>query len=137
MKKTFILLFVFFLVANSLFAQPVDAPQEGKLRDRCIQYIQNRLDLTKAESSKFKPLFARYFKEFAQTHRMYKDDKLIYRQKIIELRLRYRDEFKQILNEQQANRVYDYEDEFRRQALQIIRENKRNQSNNGAALFSH
>jgi len=94
MKKTFILLFVFFLVANSLFAQPVDAPQEGKLRDRCIQYIQNRLDLTKAESSKFKPVFARYFKEFAQTHRMYKDDKLIYRQKIIELRLRYCDEFK-------------------------------------------
>ena len=60
-----------------------------------------------------------------QTHRQNKSDRLILQQKIIELRLRYRGEFRQIMDEQRANKVFKYEDDFRQEAVRIIKENRR------------
>ena len=97
----------------------------GKIQDRCREYIQNRLGMSKAEAERFSPVFVRYFREFAQTHRDNQGDKLVLQQKIIDLRLRYRTEFRQIIDEQKANQVYKYEDEFRREVIQIIKENRR------------
>ena len=109
-----------------MFAQDEGGnPEGGKIPERMRQYIEDRLGLTKKESEKFSPVFLRYFQEFARTHREFKGDNLIFKQKIIELRIRYRGEFKQIMDEQRANKVYVYEDEFRRKAIDIIRENKR------------
>jgi hypothetical protein len=125
MKKWLIIL-LFILPGFAAFAQDDDGNQEGgKVPERMRQYIQDRLGLTKKESEKFSPVFLRYFREFARTHREFKGDNLIFKQKIIELRIRYRSEFKQIMDEQRANKVYIYEDEFRRKAVDIIRENKR------------
>jgi hypothetical protein len=42
------------------------------------------------------------------------------KQKIIDLRIRYRNEFRQIMDEPRANKVFVYEDEFRRKAIQIL-----------------
>lgn len=114
----------------SAIAQDDGSTQEGKLRERCQQYVQERLGLSKAEAEKFSPVFIRYFREFAQTHRQYKDDRLIFKQKIIDLRIRYREEFRGIMDEKKANRVYLYEDEFRKRALDIIRENKKERQRN-------
>lgn len=105
-------------------------PQEGKIRERMQEYIQNRLNLSRNEAERFTPVFIRYFREFAQTHRSYKSDRLILQQKIIDLRLRYRTEFRQIMDEQRANRVFKYEDEFRQEAIRIIRENRRDRMEN-------
>lgn len=101
------------------------APQEAKIQERMREYIQNKLNLNRNEAERFTPVFVRYFREFAQTHRQNRGDRLVLQQKIIELRLRYRGEFRQILDEQRANKVYLYEDEFRRKAVDIIRENRR------------
>lgn len=124
MKKSLLILLFSLLTGFGVFAQDEEAKQEGKLPERMREYIQNRLGMSRNEAEKFSPVFLRYFREFAQTHRAYKDDRLIFQQKIIELRLRYRGEFKQIMDEQRANKVYLYEDEFRRKALDIIRENR-------------
>jgi Spy/CpxP family protein refolding chaperone len=97
---------------------------EGKLQERMRLYVQNRLSLSKAEAERFTPVFIRYFREVAQTHRENKGDRLVFQQKVIELRLRYRSEFRQIMDEQRANKVYKYEDDFRREVIQIIRENQ-------------
>ncbi|MBM3415389.1 MAG: hypothetical protein FJY20_02870 [Bacteroidetes bacterium] len=101
------------------------APQENKIRERMQEYIQKRLNLNRSEAEKFTPVFIRYFREFAQTHRTYRGDRLVLQQKIIDLRLRYRTEFRQIMDEQRANQVFKHEDDFRREAIQIIRENRR------------
>jgi len=101
------------------------APQENKIRERMQEYIQKRLNLNLSEAEKFTPVFIRYFREFAQTHRTYRGDRLVLQQKIIDLRLRYRTEFRQIMDEQRANQVFKHEDDFRREAIQIIRENRR------------
>jgi hypothetical protein len=124
MKKYLIILFLFLLPGFAAFAQDEETKQEGKIPERMREYIQNRLGLSRNEAEKFSPVFLRYFREFAQTHRENKGDRLIFQQKIIELRLRYRGEFKQIMDEQRANKVYLYEDEFRKKAIDIIRENR-------------
>jgi hypothetical protein len=124
MKKWFIILFVYSLPLIS-FGQDNDSiPDEGKIPDRMKTYIQDKLGLSRKEADRFTPVFLRYFREFARTHRENKSDRLVLQQKIIELRLRYRGEFRQILDEKRANKVYFYEDEFRKQAIRIIRENK-------------
>jgi len=99
-----------------------DAP---KIQERMREYIQTKLGLSRAETEKFTPVFVRYFREFVQTHKQNRSDRLILQQKIIELRLRYRGEFKQIMDETRANKVFKYEDDFRREAIQIIKENRR------------
>ncbi len=124
MKKWLIILILFILPGFVAFAQQDDAKQEGKIPDRMREYIQNKLGLSPAEADKFSPVFLHYFREFAQTHRQYKDDRLIFQQKIIELRLRYRGEFRQIMDEQRANKVFEYEDRFRQEAVRIIKENR-------------
>ncbi len=124
MKK--ILLILFLLPGFAAFAQTEEPPQEGgKIQERMKEYIQSKLGLSRAETEKFTPVFVRYFREFAQTHRQNKGDRLILQQKIIELRLRYRGEFRQIMDEQRANKIFKYEDDFRREAIQIIKENRR------------
>jgi len=126
MKKWFIIITIFLLPGFTLLAQNDDDDQGGKIQERMREYIQRRLSLSKAEADKFNPLFFRYFREFVQTHRQNKNDRLVLQQKIIELRLRYRNEFRQVMDEQKANRVFRYEDEFRQEAIRIIKENRGN-----------
>ena len=126
MKKWLFILLLFLLPGFAAFAQEDERGQEGgKIPERMREYVQDRLGLSRNEAEKFSPVFLRYFREFAQTHRENKGDRLVLQQRIIELRLRYRGEFRQILDEQRANKVYIYEDEFRKKAIDIIRENKR------------
>ncbi len=130
MKKWF---YILVLLLGTAFAVPAQndgndgqPPHESKIRERMQQYIQDRLSLTKNEAERFTPVFVRYFREFAQTHHTYKGDRLVLQQKIIDLRIRYRNVFRQVFDEQRANKIYQYEDEFRRKAMEIIRENRRN-----------
>jgi hypothetical protein len=124
MKK---FLFILTIVLSSLTVV-AQKDQPGKIQERMKEYIQNRLSLSKAEAERFTPVFMRYLKEFGETHRQNKEqnngDRLVLQQKIIELRLRYRGEFKQIMDDQRANQVYKHEDDFRREVIQIIKENR-------------
>lgn len=124
MKKWISILFLFILPVFAAVAQTEEPVQEGKIQERMREYIQKRLGLSRAETERFSPVFVRYFREFAQTHKQNKGDRLVMQQKIIELRLRYRGEFRQIMDEQRANKVFRYEDDFRKEAIQIIKENR-------------
>src|SRR5262249_36072401 len=98
MKKYLIILILF--VSGLLVHAQDDADDRGaKIRDRMNEYIQDRLGLSKKEAEKFTPVFLRYFQEFKQIHRENKTDILVLKQKIIDLRIRYRDEFRQIMDE--------------------------------------
>ncbi|TAL51419.1 MAG: hypothetical protein EPN92_00760 [Chitinophagaceae bacterium] len=125
MKKFVIILNLFLLTAFAAFSQDEQPGEEGgKIPERMRQYIQDRLNLSRKEADKFTPVFLRYFRDFVQTHREFKGDRLIFQQKVVELRLRYRGEFRQIMDEQRANKVYVYEDEFRRKAKEILETRK-------------
>ena len=122
MKKSLIILILFF-TGLATYAQD-ERDDKGKIRDRMSEYIQDRLGLSKNEAEKFSPVFLRYFQEFKQIRRENRTDNLILKQKIIDLRIRYRTEFRQIMDEPRANKVFVYEDEFRRKVIQMLETRK-------------
>jgi hypothetical protein len=123
MKKYFIILILFFS-GLAIHAQNNEDDRGGKIRDRMNEYIQNRLGLSNKEAEKFTPVFLKYFQEFKQIHQENRTDILVLKQKIIDLRIRYRNDFRQIMDEPRANKVFVYEDEFRRKAIQILETRK-------------
>ncbi len=132
MKKWLLILF-FVLPGFAALAQQDEpqGPEASKIGERMREYVQDRLGLSRKEAERFSPVFMRYFREFAITHRQFKDDKLVMQQKIVELRLRYRTEFRQVLDEQRANKVFVIEDNFRKEVLAAIKENRENRRENG------
>jgi hypothetical protein len=123
MKKYFIIV-ILSLAVIATYAQNEEQEKGGKIRDRMIEYVQDRLGLSRSESEKFTPVFLRYFQEFHQIRQQNQGDKLVLQQKIIDLRIRYRDQFRQIMDEPRANKVFVYEDEFRKKAIQILETRK-------------
>lgn len=122
MKRYYIIL-ILFLTGLAAYAQE-EGEDKGKIRDRMNEYIQDRLGLSKREAEKFSPVFLRYFHEFRQIRVENKADNLVLKQKIIDLRIRYRNEFRQIMDEPRANKVFVYEDEFRRKVIQMLETRK-------------
>ena len=110
MKKIlYISIFVFALHGSSFAQEEQDV---GKVRERMIEYIQQKLSLSKQEAERFTPVFINYFKELRKTNQEFKGDRLVLQQKIAELRLHYRDQFRPIIGEQRSNDVFTHEREF-------------------------
>jgi len=124
MKKYVIILILFFTGIAAYAQDEGSDDKAGKIRDRMSEYIRDRLSLSRNEAEKFTPVFLKYFQEFRQIHRENRTDVLVFKQKIIDLRIRYRNEFRQIMDEPRANKVFVYEDEFRRKAIQILETRK-------------
>lgn len=110
--KKILYIFTFVLALNSVSYAQDDGGE--KLRGKMIEYIQNKLGLSKAEAEKFQPVFLDYLKEMRTTRQQFRgdEDKLRLQQKIIDLRIRYRDQFKTIMGEKRSNEVYKYERDF-------------------------
>jgi len=124
MKKILYILIFTFSMSGVSFAQ--DDDPGGKLRDKMIEYIQNRLSLSRSEAEKFQPVFLDYLKDMRNTKQQFNGDKLILQQKIVDLRIRYRDQFKPIMGEKRSNEVFQHEREFVEKAIQERNERLQN-----------
>jgi hypothetical protein len=109
-----------------LFAQEDDDGENDKIQDKMSEYIQKRLDLTKEEATKFTPVFLRYFKEWRQTIRLNRGDKLVMQQKVIALRLQYRTQFREIMGERRGDQVFMHQERFIQELREIRKERLRN-----------
>lgn len=117
MKK---ILFILTLVLFSGFV--AKAQDDDKIRDKMREFIQRRLKLSNNEADRFTPVFIRYFRDWRQTVREHKDDILFRQQKIAELRIRYRDEFRDVVGEKRSTEVYKKQEEF----IRILNDQMRN-----------
>ena len=117
---TLLLLFSF----HCGFAQ--DEGNADKVRERMTEYIQQRLDLSKSEAEKFGPVFIDYFNELRKTNQDYKGDRLVLQQKVTDLRVRYRDQFKNIIGDKKSNDVFSYERDFIDEVKQLRKERLEN-----------
>lgn len=126
MKKFLFILGLFLATSIPILAQDSDNQDEklGRLQERMREYIQKKLDLNKTESEKFAPIFLRYIVDLRRTHHDFKMDRPMLQLKIAELRIRYRNEFKQIVDEQRANKVFEYQREFEQKVIQEIKERR-------------
>jgi len=114
MKKYLYILGLLLVTCFSSFAQDDDGQDEklGRLQVKMREYIQKRLELSKSESEKFAPIFLRYVVDLRRTHRDFKADRPMLQLKIAELRIKYRTEFRQVVDEKRANKIYEYQREF-------------------------
>lgn len=119
MKKILYILSFFILLTSSSFAQDDGG---GKIRERMQEYLQNRLGLSKNEADKFGPVFLNYFNDLRRTNQDFRGDRLVLQQKVAELRLRYRDQFKNIMGDQKSNDVFKYERDFVEEVHKIRQE---------------
>jgi hypothetical protein len=125
MKRFLLILAFLSFTGFSLFAQDEEADQRmGKLQEKMQLYIQKRLNLTQSESERFSPIFIRYISELRRTHRENNLDRPMLQLKIAEVRVRYRDEFRKVIDEQRANRVFQHQKEFEDKIRQEIIERK-------------
>jgi len=112
------------LVTSVRLVAQEDDDKEGneKIRDKMSEYIQRRLDLSKDEAEKFTPVFIRYFKEWRQALRENRNDKLVLQQKVVELRLRYRDQFREIIGGPRGDQVFIHQERFIKEIRAIQQE---------------
>lgn len=111
--KRYLLLFSLLLSSLvPLMAQEDDDDGSETVRDKMTQYVQDKLDLSKSEADQFKPYFIKYFKEWRSAIRDNKGDKIAMQQKIGDLQLRYRNQFRDIIGEKKANMVFTHQRNF-------------------------
>lgn len=121
MKKILYILSFLLLTGSVLHAQESD---QDKIRDKMREFIQKRMNLSKREAADFTPVFIRYFKEWRQTLRENRD-MLFQQQKIAELRIRYRNEFRDVVGERRTNEIYRQQDIFIQEVNKIHQERLR------------
>ena len=125
MKRILYILGFLIFTATTSIAQN-DEGQGSKIRERMTEYIQKRLSLSKPEAEKFGPVFLDYFNQLRKTNQEYKGDRLVLQQKIVELRLNYRNQFKTIVGERKSNDVFVYERDFINEIKEIRNERSQN-----------
>ena len=111
MKKIFVILGLTFYTSFSCFAQE-DANNNDKIREKMSEFIQRRMGLSKIEAERFNPIFLRYFREWRTTLQTNRNDKPVLQLRIAELRIRYRNEFKDIVGEKRCNQIYEHQEIF-------------------------
>lgn len=120
---------IFYIITFSfLFSLGANSQDNGaeKVREKMTEYIQKRLNLSKAEAEKFSPVFVNYFNELRTTNQQFKGDRLVLQQKIVDLRIRYRDQFRPIIGEKRSNQVFVYEKDFVEEVKNLRRERLEN-----------
>ena len=118
--KNFLLILTLALLTG--FSSKAQNEEHDKIRDKMTEFIQKRLDLTRNEAERFTPVFIRYFREWKQTLQETRGDILIRQQKIVDLRIRYRTEFRDIVGEKRSNDVYKQQDVFVREIKEMREE---------------
>lgn len=132
MKRLIYILSLLLLMGTTSFAQ--DQPGNGaRIQERMREYLQSKLSLSKSEADKFAPVFLNYFNELRQTNQQFKGDLLVRQQKLADLRLRYREQFKPIMGDKKSNDMFVYEREFIDEVKHLRQERLQNHIENNRA----
>jgi hypothetical protein len=123
MKNIFLIL-ISLLLFDSLQAQP---PLGERIPEKMNLFIQKRMRMTGGEREAFGPVFARYQKEWRETMRKNREDRLLARQQLIELQIKYRKEFSPIVGENRVIQIYDLQEDF----IRILRDVQQERNRDG------
>lgn len=118
MKKLLVILGLSFFTATACFSQDGDSDND-KIREKMSEFIQRRMGLSRAEAEKFNPVFMRYFREWKTTIHANRTDRPMLQLRIAELRIRYRNEFRDIVGEKRCNQIYDHQEVFIKELKQL------------------
>ncbi|HET7896202.1 MAG TPA: hypothetical protein VFL47_00985 [Flavisolibacter sp.] len=129
--KRLLYIFLFVFTVHASFAQD-EKPGADRLKEKMVEYIQDKLGLSKEEAERFQPMFMDYLRDLKKTKDEAKGDRLVLQKKVIETRLHFRDQLKPIIGEKRSNDVFTYEREFV-QKVQDVRNERMQEHGNGRA----
>jgi hypothetical protein len=103
-----------------------DGPVGKRIADRMAMFIERKMRLREQERKEFTPIFLRYEKEYRETLRFNRADRLLLQQQLIALQLRYRKEFGPVVGNRRVIEIYDLQQYFIR-TLRDLQEERRGQ----------
>lgn len=100
-----------------------------------VGYISRSLDLKPEESEHFWPVYNKYQAELVELNRQWRaksaenltaeqrtDEQFKHDQQVLDLRKRYRDEFKKVLPAEKVTQLYQSEKEFKNELIKQLRD---------------
>lgn len=126
MKKLLFIVSLFAIGITSVMAQNDD---DDKIGDKMREYIQQKLRMNKDEARRFTPVFLQYFHDWRSTLREYRTDRLMLRKKIVDVQLRYRNEFRNIIGERRGGEVFRQQEIFIKELQTLRKERLQNRPN--------
>ena len=121
MKKYLSILFFLFCIHTS-FAQDDPPGGASRLKEKMVEYIENKLGLSKPEAERFEPLFTDYLNQQRLAKKEFGGDRLLLQSEVIKLRINFRDKIKPIIGEKRSNDVFHYEREFVQKVQDVQKE---------------
>jgi hypothetical protein len=115
MKKKLILLLAFFInISYFCYSQPHHGEGMKKAQMVLEDYLTKELNLSAEESQKLKPVYKSYFSEVREAKRENNSDPIATEEKVLNIRKKYRDDFKKILgSDERVNKLLLAEKNFR------------------------
>lgn len=116
-KKITVLLVIILHINYFSYSQAETQAQEGnskKIDSLQIEYFNKELVLTSDESENFWPVYNNYKNEIKSVKKESENDPIALEEKILNIRKKYKDNFKKILeSDDRVNKVYVLEKNFR------------------------
>ncbi|MDB5230154.1 MAG: hypothetical protein JWN76_959 [Chitinophagaceae bacterium] len=136
MRKLFIAFSFLFLQTYICSAQPGNNNRFDRLEAIKMAYITKQLNLSTDEAQKFWPVYNSYSDEIRKTRESNMSDELVFEEKALAIRKRYKPEFSRVLNsEERVNNVFtierNYRDLLKKELINRQKPgNRRNNNNN-------
>jgi hypothetical protein len=141
MKQIIYIILLIAFAGQASYAQPQN--KNGRIYSIKKSYVEDRINLTAEQRQGFKNTYERYENELRNNrkefHREndgqngspeYLDKKFQYKEREIEIKRKYKNEFLKVISPQQLNSLYSAEDEFNQMAKEQLRE-RQGQNNTG------
>lgn len=127
MKKTVLILAIFFSGFTTLHAQDDNDPRGEKIRALKIAFITQKLNLTADEAQKFWPVYNQYDQEVRGVD---KTNVIPAEEKLLNIRKKYQPSFEKVIGQQRLNKLFNAERDFRAVLIQRLK-NRQGQRLNG------
>ncbi len=112
MKK--ILLLTLFLLNINYFCFSQVQNRKNNIEAIQIAYLTRELSLSSDEAQKFWPIYNEYRDELLAVRKEVRDDEILFEEKVVNIRKKYKTDFKKVLvTDQRVNQVFVAEKSFR------------------------
>jgi Spy/CpxP family protein refolding chaperone len=127
MKRAHYFITLFLLFSCTIFAQQADpstaAPQPSTIIGLKKAFVTKQLALTNEEAQKFWPIYYSYSGELRKTRQGKKGDVLEMEENTLNVRKKYKTEFKKILNsDERVNKALTVDRDFRNAVIKEIQQ---------------
>ncbi|MBS1747857.1 MAG: hypothetical protein JST21_16970 [Bacteroidetes bacterium] len=129
MKKIYALLLFLSFHSYICFAQQTGDEEENKVEMVKMAYMTKELNLTPQEAQNFWPVYNNYQNELKQARSKYPNDEVAFEKKAVEIKERYQGNFKKVLGNQRANKVYTSDKQFNNTLRNELNNRRKNTQN--------